>query len=74
MSASWHAFNEKKPWGKYGTPVHGDNIEFSRERHKATQACRKGNATPEQAKLVEETDQIIQEALGIIGEENPTSG
>ena len=73
MSARWHAFNEKKPWGKHGTPVRGDNIEFSQERWAATKACRLGKATPEQRKLVEDTDQIIQEALGIIDEENPKS-
>lgn len=64
MSASWMPFNEKQPWGKGATAVKGDNIEFSRERYAATQACRRGTATPEQRMLVEETDQIIQEALG----------
>jgi hypothetical protein len=64
MSASWQPFNEKNPWGRKGTPVAGDNIEFSRERWAATKACRRGNPTAEQRMLVEETDQIIQEALG----------
>lgn len=66
MSASWADYNEKRPWGRKGTPVRGDNIDFSRERWEATKAARQNRATPEQRALVEETDQIMQEALGMM--------
>ena len=62
------AFNEKRPWGRKGTPVQGDNIEFSKERWEATKACRLGKGTAEQRALVEETDQIIQEAIELMEE------
>ncbi len=65
----WLKFNEKRPWGRKGTPVQGDNIDFSKDRWEATKAARRGKATPEQRALVEETDQVIQEALGLMEEE-----
>jgi len=57
------AFNENRPWGKKGIPIQGDNIEVSRDRWEATQACRQNRATPEQRMLIEETDQQIQALL-----------
>ncbi len=62
-------YNEKRPFGKGATIVGGDNIEFSRVRREAIIACKQNRATPEQRALVEETDAVIAQCLGIEGEE-----
>ncbi len=56
-------YNEKKPWGKHGHPIQGDNIEKSRERYAAQKAMRAGTATPEQVALVQECDLLIRQAI-----------
>ena len=61
-------FNERKPFGK-GTVVGGDNIEFSQQRWEAIKAVKSRTATPEQAALVLEADEKIQEAIALIDEE-----
>ena len=67
-------FDEKYPWGKPapGTTIvaiGGDNIEFSRYRRDAIVAMRSGRATPEQAALVRETDEIYSQAINGTSEE-----
>jgi len=56
-------FNERKPFGAGATVVAGDNIQHSRNRWEAIKAMRSGRATPEQAALVHETDELFKDAM-----------
>ena len=45
------------------TVITPDNVQASKQRYDAIQAVRKGQATPEQYKLVEDTDRVMKEAM-----------
>ena len=68
-------YDEKNPWGKpspFSTivTIGGDNIDYSKMRREAVIAVQQRRATPEQAALVREADEIYRQVLqGTEGEE-----
>ncbi len=67
-------YDEKHPWGKPNpnsviVTIGGDNIEFSQMRRDAVRAVQNRTATPEQAALVREADEIYSQAINGAGEE-----
>ena len=53
----------KLPWDSGDVVVSEDNVMFSRLRYDAIKAMKNGSATPNQAKLVMDTDKVMAEAM-----------
>lgn len=63
FSIGWEQYNEKKPFGNTDAVVTKDNEFYSKQRVQAYEAAKRGQATPEQMLLIEDTDRVMAEAV-----------
>jgi hypothetical protein len=59
----WTPYNEKKPFGHTDAVVTKDNEYYSKKRVEAYAAAQRGQASPEQMLLIEDTDRVMAEAV-----------
>ena len=50
------------PWNSRDTVVTSDAVDKAKVRHQAIKAIQEGRATPEQRKLVDDLDAVLQRA------------